>query len=222
MKPATPKVRALLAKLQAMAERGLNGERDVALAKLTRLKSRYDLTAPDPNGPDLFAGVYRTASTAKLVMRFEAGNFDVASSVKWAIENTTGVQCLFRDGQLYAQSTSATAAKLRGIASTVAASFGQLWDQFKATPGVNPADRGNFMLGLYDGMMQEGRHNEPLPSRPRGKRSAKAKKRAVGQAVGLNIHPYTVALNLGRQIRFCVPLGDIAGELDRAVKGQLE
>jgi hypothetical protein len=42
----------------------------------------------------------------------------------------------------------------------------------------------------------------------------KAWKKAVTAAPGLHIHPYTVALSLGKQIRFSAPLEKITVELD--------
>lgn len=221
MKPATTKARALLAKLQALAERGVNGEQESAKRKLARLRATYDFSAPDPEGPDLFAGQFQRATEAARVAVFSTGDFDIANSVKWAIEQAAKIPCLFRQGELYAQATPATATRLHGIASVVADNFAKLWAQYRATPGSNPADRGNFILGLYEGMMNEERHNERLPARLAATRSPKAKRKAIGHAPGLSLHPYTVAAALGKRIRFCVPLDDIAGELDRTIKGEI-
>lgn len=221
MKPANTKARALLAKLEAMAERGINGERDAAKAKLDRLKARFDFSASDPNGPDLFKGSFQRSTNAQTVLADSTIAGDVLNAVKWALENETKISCLFRNGALLAEATPKTAATLATIAKTVAHSFTQLWEQFQATPGTNPADRGSFMLGLYEGMLNETRTNEALPKRLRIEHTRKAKRRALNHAPGLSIHPYTIAVNLGKQIRFCVPLDTMTQELDRSLKGEI-
>lgn len=218
----TPKARALLAKLEALAERGVNGEKANAQKKLAALKKRYDFTKKNDGGSDIFAGVFIAApGPAAPIMRFDLADYDIANSVKWAIEKETGVPCLFRGGELCAQATADTANRLHEIAATVAADFAALWGQFKAAPGVNAADRGNFVLGLYEGMMDEARAGQLLPSRPKVEKIKRPKKNAVAPPAGLSVHPYTVAVNLGKQVRFCVPLVEIAGQLDEAVRPQL-
>jgi len=39
--------------------------------------------------------------------------------------------------------------------------------------------------------------------------------------MGLHLHPYSLALGLGRQIRFSVPLQDITAELDGLTQPRL-
>lgn len=221
MKPATERICVLRAKLQALAERGVNGEKIAAQAKLKRLEARYDFTKPVLQTADIFAGTFRKSTTASPVMTYTATDFDIVNSVKWAVEASTGIQCLFRDNRLMAAATPETAQRLTAIASTVSSSFNGLWTTFKSAPGVAMADRGNFILGLYEGMMGEERHGERLPSRVTDTKSGKAKRRAVGHVAGLNLHPYSVAVDLGKQIRFSVPLDDITGQLERTIKGEL-
>lgn len=130
LKTANSKARALLNKLQALAERGIDGEKISAQKKIARLKARFDFTAPDPT----------------------------------------------------------------------------------ETP----------VIGLYDGMMNEVRNvGQRLPSRPRSTKMPKGKKRVVIRATGLHIHPYTVAVSLGKQIRFSVPLEQIASELEAVIQGKI-
>lgn len=220
--PATPKARELKAKLEALAERGVNGEAKVAKAKLRRLLNRYDFTAANDGGTDIFSGVFVPArGGAEPVIRFEVDDFDIANSVKWAIEHATGIRCLFRGGQLAAEADPATAARLHEIAATIAGNFSQLWAQFKTAPGVNPADRANFMLGLYDGMMGEVRQGEALPRRATQDKIKRPRKRDLARPAGVALHPYSVAAGLGRQVRFSTAIEEIAGELDQAVKGEI-
>jgi hypothetical protein len=43
----------------------------------------------------------------------------------------------------------------------------------------------------------------------------------VTHGAGLHIHPYTVALSLGKQIRFSAPLEQIAAELEAVTQKRL-
>jgi hypothetical protein len=221
MKPKQPTTaaRALFDKLAALAERGVNGEKIAAQTKLDRLKARYDFTQPVKGTVDLFAGKFQRASVAVPVFTF-GDDFDVAPSVKWAIEHATGIACAFRERELLAEATPRTAKKLAGIAATIAESFVSLWQQYHQA-GANPADRNTFHLGLYDGMMNEPRP-ELLPTRAEKiKHSARCQKRAVVLAPGLTLHPYSVAVTLGQRIRFNVPLNLIAEELGNTIKGAI-
>jgi hypothetical protein len=218
--PST-QTRALLSKLEALADRGINGEKQNAAAKLERLKSRYDFTAPARNERDLFKGVFITTTQAEPVAPLDSGALDVASFVKWAIEARCKVPCLFKAGQLFAQTDRRCAKQLAAIATAVSDSFLKLWTQYKASPGANVADRGNFMLGLYEGMMEEARHGEAIPRRVEYWKPAKAKRKAVAHAAGLSLHPYSVAVDLGRQIRFCVPLEKVSHQLETIIRGEI-
>jgi hypothetical protein len=223
LKPANSKARVLLKKLQALAERGIEGEKISAQSKIARLKARFDFTAPDPaETPDLFSGTFKRSTTARRVYSFGGHDFDVANSVKWAIESATKIPCVYRDGELLAEATSSTVNRLREIAEHIAQSFHVLLDQFGAIDGVSVSDRGVFVMGLYDGMMNEARNvGQRLPGRPRGMKKRKAKKGAVTHAAGLHIHPYTVALSLGKQIRFSAPLEQITAELEAVAQKHL-
>jgi hypothetical protein len=224
MKPANSKARALLAKLEALAAQGIGGEKVAAAKKLARLKARFDFTKPDPTEtPDLFAGRFKRGRIAVQIHRFESGEFDIANSVKWAIESATGIPCVYRDGTLLAEAAPATANKLAGIAVQIAESFRALLHKFSAVDGVNGSDRSVFVMGLYDGMMGERREmGQPLPKRIRARKAGKAKRNALAHAPALNIHPYSIALDLGKQIRFSAPLEQITAELDAEVRRQLE
>jgi len=216
MNPPTPAARKLFAKLTALAEQGINGEREAAKLKLERLKGKYDFTIPDPQEM-LFSGKFTKASEATLVWKFQPWEMDTANAVKWAIETATGIPCVFRSGELLARANAPTSARLKEIAGTIAAGFDTLWTKYTAAPGTMASDRSCFVLGLYEGMMNEPRENQALPAR----RVPKQKK-GVKIPAGVAIHPYTIAATLGKRIRFCVPIGEIAGELDRTIKGEIE
>jgi hypothetical protein len=223
LKPANSKARILLKKLQALAERGIDGEKTVARRKLARLKARFDFSGPDPAETiDLFSGRFDHSNKGQPIHSFGSDEFDVANSVKWAIESATKIRCVYRGGKLMAEATPATARKLHKIARHIASSFRALVERFSRVEGVSAADRGVFVMGLYDGMMNETREvGQPLPSRPSRTKRRKGRKPPAPStplAAGLHIHPYTLAVGLGRQIRFAAPLEQIAAELEMATQ----
>jgi hypothetical protein len=218
---ASNAARAVRAKLQALAERpGTPEEGAAAHKKLARLLEKYDFSQADISKDDIFKGTWRTSTRAAQVARLE--DYTLSSHIKWAIEAATGIPCMFHGDEIHALTDPRTAAKLAGIADTIAAGFRQLWEQFSAAPGVIPQDKPLFFRGLYDGMMNEARSiGQPLPQRATTPKTARAKRRAVGHVAGLNLHPYTVAEALGRQIRFSVPLPTISNELQTTIAGAL-
>ncbi len=220
LKPANAKARALLRKLLALAERGIDGEQTSARRKIRRLEARFDFSAPDPaETPDLFSGSFKRSATARPIYSFSSDEFEVANSVKWAIEAATKIQCLYRDRELLAEASSATARRLEAIALHIASSFRALLDKFSAVRGMRADDRGVFVMGLYDGMMNETRNaGQPLPSRPGQAKRQRGRKRAAPRAAGLHVHPYTLAVGLGKLIRFSAPMEEIAAELEVALR----
>jgi hypothetical protein len=72
-------------------------------------------------------------------------------------------------------------------------------------------------------MMDDGRRTgEPLPASvtPRVKRG-KVAKLPNNAEPRMSIHPYTIALGLGKQIRFAAPLEKISAELDQAIRAAI-
>jgi hypothetical protein len=220
LKPANSKARALLKKLLALAERGIDGEKATAQRKIRRLKARFDFSGPDAaETPDLFGGSFKPSATARRIYAFGPNEFEVANSVKWAIESATRIQCVHRDRELLAEASPATARRLGEIALHIASSFRVLLDKLSAVGGVSAEDRGVFVMGLYDGMMNETRNaGQRLPSRPGLAKRQRGRKRAASQAASLHVHPYTLAVGLGKQIRFSAPVEEIAAELEVAMR----
>src|SRR5437762_2780290 len=214
----------MLRKLQALAERGVDGEKFAAQRKIARLKARFDFGAPGAaETPDLFQGTFKRSSKARWIYSFPRAEFEVANAVKWAIESATGIQCLHRDRDLLAEAAPSTANRLARIAEQISESFRALVAKYSAVNGVSVADRGVFIMGLYDGMMNDLRDvGQRLPSRPGlGRRRGRVKRPAVSPAMGLHLHPYSLALGLGRQVRFSVPLQEITAELDSLTQPRL-
>lgn len=142
-------------------------------------------------------------------------DWQLASAVKWAIESATGICCAFVGSELRAEATNGTVKKLAGIADTISGGFNALWTQFATFPTVTPADRGLFLRGLYDGMMNEQKPpGERLPARISQPTRKRATRKAVGFAAGVMVHPYNVAVELGKSIRFNVPLPEVINQLN--------
>ena len=215
MKPANAKIRALFRKLQALAERGMDGEKVVAQRKLARLTARYDLSVLAAiDTPDLFSGRFASSSAARRIYSFNSNELDVANAVKWAIESATRIHCVHRGADLLAEATPATARKLVEISDYIANSFRGLLARFCGLHGVSLADRSAFLMGLYDGMMNETRSaGQRLPGRSHTAKKRRTKSPA-SDAAGVNVHPYAIAVGLGKQIRFSAPLEQITAELD--------
>src|SRR5258705_11333627 len=92
LKPPGPSARAMLRKLQALAERGVDGEKLAAQRKIDRLKARFDFDAPcEAETADLFQGKFTRSSKAKRIYSFRHYDVDVANAVKWAIESAAGI-----------------------------------------------------------------------------------------------------------------------------------
>jgi len=216
MKPANAKIRGLFRKLQALAERGMDGEKAVAQRKLARLTAGYDfrvLSADDT--PDLFSGRFASSSAARRIYSFNSNELDVANAVKWAIESATRIRCVHRSPDLLAEATPATARKLSEISDYITQSFRALLARFCGLNGVSAADRSAFLMGLYDGMMNETRSaGQRLPGRSQSGKKRRTRKSPASDATVVNVHPYAIAVGLGKQIRFSAPLEQITAELE--------
>jgi hypothetical protein len=66
-------------------------------------------------------------------------------------------------------------------------------------------------------MMNETRNaGQPLPNRPGLAKRQRVRKRAAPRTASLHVHPYTLAVGLGKQIRFSAPMAEVAAELEVA------
>lgn len=219
-RPATQAARRLHKALAALAERGINGERDNAREKLKRLQERYDFTQETVASTDLFKGVFHRATYATPIGTVP--DMDIANAVKWAIEGRTGIRCLFKGDEILAEATPGTAKTLQGITRTIADGFQRLWDTYYAAGGLR-GDRNCFMLGLFEGMMQDERKpGDPLPSRGIAPRTKPRRKCQTAPPPALAIHPYTVAVKYGREIRFSVPVATVENELRNELRGEIQ
>lgn len=214
-KPATPRARRIRPVLEALAQVGVGEERTNAAARLKRLLARYDFAAPEDKLGDMFAGKFAPSPDSRWLASFPVSEQDIAAMVKWAIENATGLRASFRADAVYVQADTSCLTQLTMIASRIGNGCRTLWSRFERAPGVTPADHGLFLRGIYDGMMADGRAaGERLPERRIEAVKGRTKKRALTTAPGIGVHPYTVALDLGRQLRFDAPITDIVGALE--------
>jgi len=221
-KPATAKAYAMRDKLQALVDRGIGGEKAAAKVKLDRLLARYNFTGtPPPTTADLFEGKFKPGPVANAIGK--VGDLMVATFVKWSIERRTGLSCRLRCDEILAETPPKTASRLAGIVEIVARAFSELWKMFETTPGVQLGDKALFIRGLYDGMMDDVLCGEALPPRV-GIRPARIGrgKRSLKKAPALTLHPYSVAVGLGRKIILRIPLADIASELETTLARMLE
>ncbi len=223
-RPASARALALLEKLQALADHGIDGEKAAAQAKLARLRQRFDFTASRKEAvPDLFSGKFKRSGTARKIWSFEPGEFDVANSIKWALESATKIPCVYQQDALCAEASAPTAKRLQEIATHIAHQFRTLLKIFGQIDGINVTDRASFLRGLYDGMMNESRlAGESLPKpAPRAGKTRRAKAAASSSGSTLNVHPYTLGVGLGKQIRFSIPVEQVNAELEAMTQKRL-
>jgi hypothetical protein len=174
---------------------------------------------------DLFHGievVSALGNTAQ-IFTFECGDTNASDFIKWAICNRFNVQGRWKDEgkgkiTLFLEVCNSSVKALRKLAETMAGSFAELWREFNALPGSTLSDARLFMRGLHDGMMNDEREpGEPLPRRSvRPVKQRGGRSRALAFPSGVAIHPYSVALGIGRKIRLMVPAVELTAELRAA------
>lgn len=217
-KPAHRRVRLLRSKLEALAAVGIGGEKLNAQKKLARLLKRYDFTAPEVVLGDMFGGKFIPSPVSRQLAVYPRNDQDIAAAVKWAIEDATGLHASFRGDALLVEADVSCLPQLISIADRITNGCRLLWERFERAPGITPRDRSLFLRGIYDGMMDEQRQaGERLPERRIEAVRSSRKRNALATAPGVGIHPYSVALDLGRQLRFETPVTDIVGSLEEKI-----
>lgn len=218
-KPATRAHHERRRKVEALALYGVEGEREAAKKKLDRLDARFDFTAKiEHEKVDMFFGTFEPSPVAKHLCTFTTAEMEISAAVKWAIETATNLRVSFRGEELLVEASLGCLPRLVTIADRIAQGFRILWHRLERAPGITPRDRGLFFRGLYDGMMQETRPDgEALPARHMDQVRRSRKRNALATAPGLGIHPYSIALDLGKQLRFETPLTDIVDRLEDKV-----
>jgi hypothetical protein len=224
-----PNVYGRYVRLLAMAERGTKHEAVVAEMKLASLRGRYDFSVSpavatmDPED-DLFSNAARIRPDQKNSRRlivFDMKDAPIGNFVKWVLLNGFQIDGFWRAAAhgkataLYVGAKIEDLPALRHIAEVVSDRFKNLWRRFRETTGADSNDEPSFYAGLYDGLMGETRKaGKAVPARNRSVK--KSRRKAPVRSAGTNVRPhvYSIALELGAEIRLNRPLDRIASLLD--------
>lgn len=226
---ATQKDRFMRLKLKSLADAGVNGEKTNALEALAKLEARLDFDAAiEEDAGDLFAGIHITpcrSGESHCLLEFEPQDSDIAAFVKWTLENRFSIRGSFRaiDNRqtIWIEARAFDMPALVKLAEGIRSDFAKLWDDFRQLTASTAGARKPFVMGLYDGLMNEtrpaGQMLPPVRVAPLGK----AKRKAVAAAPGVAIHPYSIALDLGHRIRVSTPVTTVAREMETTLRAAL-
>jgi hypothetical protein len=104
---------------------------------------------------------------------------------------------------------------LRNVAEVVSDRFKNLWRRFCETTGADSNDELGFYAGLYDGLMRETRKaGKAVPARNRSAKKSRRKAPVKSAETNVRPHVYSIALELGAEIRLNRPLDRITSLLD--------
>ena len=226
--PPPPNVRGRYVRLLAMVERGTKHEALVAEMKLASLRHRYDFSvflAAEPTDPedDLFSNAARIRPDQKrrLLIVFNMKDAPIGNFAKWVLLNGFQIDGVWRataSGKataLYVGAKKEDLPALRNIAQVVSDRFKNLWRRFSETTGADSNDEPGFYAGLYDGLMRETRKaGNAIPARNRGAKKSRRKAPVKSAETSVRPHVYSIALELGAEIRLNKPLERITSLLD--------
>ncbi len=212
-----------------MAERGTTHEAAIAETKLASLRSRYDFSvsfaaaATNPED-DLFYNAARIRPERKASQRlmvFDIKDSAIGNYSKWVLKEGFQIDGVWRGvargtgTALYVGAKAEDIPHLRHIAEVVTERFKSLWKSFVETTGADSSDEPSFYAGLYDGLMQEPRKaGQAIPRRNGSAKKGRRKARVTSDDTKVRPHAYSIALELGAQIRLNKPLGQITSLLD--------
>ena len=224
--PPPHNIHARYLRLLAMQERGTKHEAAVAKVKIASLKNRYDfdfsLLPDEEPGEDLFsvAAHVRPDPMMRHLVVFDMQEAGIGNFVKWVLSEGLKINGVWRTAKgstaLYVGAKEEDIPHLRHIAGIVSERFNSLWEHFSKTTGADPCDEPSFHAGLYDGLMRDPRKpGRAAPGRSPKRKRGRAAKKPVDTTV--RPHAYSVALDLGAQIRITRSLGQITALLDGLV-----
>jgi hypothetical protein len=226
--PPPPNVRSRYVRLLTMAERGTKHEVLVAEMKLASLRECYDFSVllraetTDPED-DLFSNAARIRPDQKRrrLIVFDMKDAPIGNFAKWVLLNGFQIDGVWRataSGKataLYVGAKKEDLPALRNIAQVVSDRFKNLWRRFCETTGADSNDEPGFYAGLYDGLMRETRKaGKAIPARNRGAKKSKRKAPVKSAETHVRPHVYSIALELGAEIRLNKPLERITSLLD--------
>ena len=223
--PPPHNIYARYLRLLAMQERGTKHEAAVAKVKIASLKKRYEFDVPMPGdepGEDLFsvAAHVRPDPGMRRLAVFDMQEAGIGNFVKWVLAEGLKINGVWRTAKgstaLYVGAREEDLPHLRHIAAVISERFKSLWEHFSKTTGADPSDEPSFHAGLYDGLMREPRKpGRAAPGRSPTRKRGRAAKKSLDTTV--RPHAYSVALDLGAQIRINRSLGQITALLDGLV-----
>jgi hypothetical protein len=152
---------------------------------------------------------------------FDMKDAPIGNFVKWVLLNGFRIDGVWRAAArgkataLYVGAKKEDLPALRHIAEVVSDRFKNLWRRFCETTGGDSNDEPSFYAGLYDGLMGETRKpGKAIPARNRS--AKKSRRKAPVKSTGRNVRPhvYSIALELGAEIRPNRPLDRITSLLD--------
>ncbi len=227
--PPPPNVQGRYVRLLAMAERGTKHEAVVAEMKLASLRGRYDFSVSlaaamtDPED-DLFSNAARIRPDQKNTRRlivFDMKDAPIGNFVKWVLLNGFQIDGVWRAAArgkttaLYVGAKNEDLPALRNVAEVVSDRFKNLWRRFCETTGADSNDELGFYAGLYDGLMRETRKaGKAIPARNRSAKKSRRKAPVKSAETNVRPHVYSIALELGAEIRLNRPLDRITSLLD--------
>ncbi|HYY27375.1 MAG TPA: hypothetical protein VE860_05500 [Chthoniobacterales bacterium] len=229
LSPPPPNVHGRYVRLLAMAERGTKHEAVVAEMKLASLRGRYDFSVSpaaattDPED-DLFSNAARIRPDQKIRRRlivFDMEDAPIGNYVKWVLQNGFQIDGVWRATArgkataLYVGAKNEDLPALRNVAEIVSDRFKNLWRRFCETTGADSNDEPGFYAGLYDGLMGETRKaGKAIPARNRSAKKSRRKAPVKSAETNVRPHVYSIALELGAEIRLNRPLERITLLLD--------
>jgi hypothetical protein len=219
-----------------MAERGTKHEAAVAEMKLASLRARYDFSVSpaaatkDPEN-DLFSNAARIRPdqrNSRRLIVFDIKDAPIGNFVKWVLLNGFQIDGVWRAAAsgkgtaLYVGAKNEDLPALRHIAEVVSDRFKNLWRRFCETTGANCNDEPGFYAGLYDGLMGETRKaGKAIPARNRSAKKSRSKVPVKSADTNVRPHVYSIALELGAEIRLNSPLDRITTLLDYLLDTQV-
>jgi hypothetical protein len=155
------------------------------------------------------------------LMVFNMQDAPIGSFVKWVLLNGFQIDGVWRavargnGTALYVGAKKEDLPFLRHIAEVLSDRFKNLWAHFRECGGTDPNDEPSFYAGLYDGLMREARKaGKAVPARNRRGKQSRPKPAAKSTETNVRPHVYSIAVELGAQIRLHGPLERITSSLD--------
>ncbi|MEI6377435.1 MAG: hypothetical protein WCO97_09610 [bacterium] len=160
----SPAIRNRREYLEEMVRRGTEHEAIVAKEKLARLEARFDFLAKQTeNIDDIFSGwgTPKKSDTVAPLIAVDTGWRDVASLVKWLLQDKFGIASSWRETkkgcEIVAGIAEADLRRIRPLAKSLLAGITAICGEFFQSAPTTELERAPFLSGLYEGLMNEPR-----------------------------------------------------------------